>query len=119
MSTYVVLDTYREYRDSIAFFYMRMGDLPSRIEFPVWCADDTDEIDRIADIVRAETIIRGSYPDILMLAHRNAVITAGERSLFYGMLSRFCAEHGIAAYTGAKQGDKERESRFSLGEVMG
>ena len=104
-----VLDMYRGYRDSIAFFYMRMGDLPSRIEFPVWCADDTEEIDRIADIVRAETIIRGSYPDILMLAHRNAVITAGEHSLFYGMLSRFCAEHGIVAYTGAKQGYKERD----------
>ena len=104
---------------TVSHSFTWMGDLPSRIEFPVWCADNTDEIDRITDIVRAETIIRGSYPDILMLAHRNAVITSGEHSLFYGMLNRFCIEHGIAAYTGAKQGYKERESRFSLGEVMG
>jgi len=108
-----VLDMYAEHRDSIAFFYMRMGDLPSRIEFPVWCADDTAEIDRIADIIRAETIIRGSYPDILMLAHRNAVITTGEHSLFYRMLNRFCTEHGIATYTGAKQAHKDLDKGMS------
>jgi hypothetical protein len=108
-----VLDMYVGHRDSIAFFYMRMGDLPSRIEFPVWCADDTAKIDRIADIIRAETIIRGSYPDILMVAHRNAVITTGEHSLFYRMLNRFCTEHGIAAYTGAKQVSKELDKGMS------
>ncbi|KAF5414094.1 MAG: hypothetical protein C5S48_09790 [Candidatus Methanogaster sp.] len=108
-----VLDMYAEHRGSIAFFYMRMGDLPSRIEFPVWFADDAAEIDRIADIIRAETIIRGSYPDILMLAHRNAVITTGEHSLFYRMLTRFCTEHGIAAYTGAKQVSKELDKGMS------
>lgn len=108
-----VLDMYVGHRDSIAFFYMRMGDLPSRIEFPVWCADDTAEIDRIADIIRAETIIRGSYPDILMLAHRNAVITTGEHSLFYRMLNRFCTEHGIVAYAGAKQAHKELDKGMS------
>ena len=108
-----VLDTYIRYRDSIAFFYMRMGDLPSRIEFPVWAADDTGEIDRIADIVRAETILRGSYPDILMIAHRNAVVTTKEHEVFYRMLSRFCREHGIVTHTGAKQGYKARESGSS------
>ncbi len=108
-----VLDMYARHRDSIAFFYMRMGDLPSRIEFPIWCADDTAEIDRIADIIRAETVIRGSYPDILMVAHRNAVITTGEHSLFYRMLTRFCTEHGIAAYTGAKQAHKELDKGMS------
>jgi len=108
-----VLDMYARHRDSIAFFYMRMGDLPSRIEFPIWCADDTAEIDRIADIIRAETIIRGSYPDILMVAHRNAVITTGEHSLFYRMLTRFCTEHGIAAYTGAKQAHKDLDKGMS------
>ncbi len=103
-----VLDTYLGYRNSIAFFYMRMGNLPSRIEFPVWCAD---EIDTIADIIRAETIIRGSYPDILLIAHRNAVITAKEHLLFYRMLNRFCVEHGIVAYTGAKHEYKARETK--------
>ncbi len=108
-----VLDMYAGHRDRIAFFYMRIGDLPSCIEFPIWCAHDTAEIDRIADIIRAETIIRGSYPDILMLAHRNAVITTGEHSLFYRMLNHFCTEHGIAAYTGAKQAHKERDKGMS------
>lgn len=111
-----VLDMYLRYRSSIAFFYMRMGDIPSRIEFPIWCAN---EIDRIADIIRAETIIRGSYPDILAIAHRNAVITAGEHSLFYGMLNRFCAEHGIVAHKGAKQGYKMRERGFSQRSIAG
>ena len=108
-----VLDTYIRYRDSVAFFYMRMGDLPSRIEFPVWCADDAGAIDRIADIVRAETILRGSYPDILMIAHRNAVITAKDHEVFYRMLSRFCRAHGIVTHTGAKQGYKAQENRSS------
>ncbi len=109
-----VLDAYMGYREGIAFFYMRMGDLPSRIEFPVWCAGEgAGEIDRIADIVRAETIIRGSYPDILMIAHRNAVIARKEHEVFYGMLNRFCAEQGIAVHAGAKQEYKERDRRFS------
>ena len=90
-----------------------MGDLPSRIEFPVWCADDAGAIDRIADIVRAETILRGSYPDILMIAHRNAVITAKDHEVFYRMLSRFCRAHGIVTHTGAKQGYKAQENRSS------
>jgi len=107
-----VLDAYMGYSESIAFFYMRMGDLPSRIEFPVWCAGE-GEIDRIADIIRAETIIRGSYPDILMIAHRNAVIARKEHEVFYGMLNRFCAEQGIAVHAGAKQEYKERDRRFS------
>ena len=98
-----VLDNYGEFRNDIAFFYMRLGDgLPARVEFPAWVLEK-GEVDKITDIIRAECIIRGNYPDILMRAHDAAVIRISEHELFYGMFDNFCKAHGIKANKSAKQ----------------
>ncbi len=95
-----VLDSYGLFRNDIAFFYMRLSSgLPARIEFPAWALE---EVDKIADIIRAESIIRGNYPDILMRAHDAAVIRMNEHDLFYGMLDNFCKAHGIKINKSAK-----------------
>ncbi len=96
------LDNYGRFRDRIAFFYMRLSSgLPARVEFPAWAHKD-GMTDMIADIIRAECVIRGDYPDILMRAHDAAVIKASEHDLFYGMLENFCRVHRIMINKSAK-----------------
>ncbi|GFO97829.1 hypothetical protein ig2599ANME_2040 [groundwater metagenome] len=90
-----VLDNYGRFRNEIAFFYMRVSsELPARVEFPAWMYEE-GRVDKIADIIRAECVIRSNYPDILMRAHEAAVIRMNEHDLFYGMLDNFCKVHGI------------------------
>jgi hypothetical protein len=97
-----VLDNYGKFRDRIAFFYIRVSNgLPARVEFPAWMYEE-GMVDKIADIIRAECVIRSNYPDILMRAHEAAVIKMNEHDLFYGMLDNFCKAHGIRINKSAK-----------------
>jgi len=97
-----VLDNYGRFKNGIAFFYMKLSNgLPARVEFPAWVYEK-GEIDKIADIIRAECVIRSNYPDILMRAHDAAVIRTGEHDLFYGMFDNFCKAHGIKIHRSAK-----------------
>ncbi len=97
-----VLDNYGSFRNRIAFFYMRVSNgLPARVEFPAWMYEE-GMVDKITNIIRAECVIRSSYPDILMRAHEAAVIRMNEHDLFYGMLDNFCKAHGIRINKSAK-----------------
>ncbi len=97
-----VLDNYGRFKSEIAFFYIRVSSgLPARVEFPAWVYRE-GLVDRVADIVRAECVIRGNYPDILMRAHEAALIRMNEHELFYGMLDNFCKAHGIKINKSAK-----------------
>jgi hypothetical protein len=97
-----VLDNYESFKTDIAFFYMRLSSgLPGRVEFPAW-AYEKGLVDKIADIIRAQCVIRGNYPDILMRAHDAAVIRMSEHDLFYGMFDNFCKAHGIKINKSAK-----------------
>ncbi len=95
-----VLDNYGKFRSEIAFFYLRVSNgLPARVEFPAWALN---EADKIADVIRAECIVRGNYPDILMRAHESALIRMKDHALFYGMLENFFKAHGIKINKSAK-----------------
>jgi len=97
-----VLDNYGKFKDKVAFFYMRVSNgLPARVEFPAWMYEE-GMVDKVADIIRAECVIRSNYPDILMRAHEAAVIKMNEHGLFYGMLDNFCKAHGIRINKSAK-----------------
>lgn len=97
-----VLDSYGRFRDRIAFFYIMTGkNRPARVELPAW-VHEKGMIDKIADIIRAESIIRVNYPDILMRAHEAALIRINEHAIFYGMLDNFCKTHGITFAKSAK-----------------
>jgi len=97
-----VLDNYGRFRNEIAFFYMRLSNgLPARVEFPAWVFKE-GMVDKLADIIRAQCVIRGNYPDILMRAHEAAFIRMNEHTLFYGMLENFCRMHGIKINKSAK-----------------
>lgn len=97
-----VLDNYGRFKNEIAFFYIRLSSgLPARVEFPRWVYEE-GLIDKIANLLRAECLIRGNYPDILMRAHEAALIRVSEHELFYGMLDNFCKVHGIKIHKSAK-----------------
>lgn len=105
-----VLDNYGRFRDKLAFFYIKTGSsLPSRVEFPSWI-HEKNLTDKIADIIRAECIIRRNYPDILIRAHDAAVIRTNEHGLFYSMLENFCHVHGIRLNRSAKNFHKNLSS---------
>lgn len=101
-----VLDLYGPHRDSIAFFYIQSsGGLPSKVEIPKW-AYDAGMADRIADIVRAECIIRPGYPDIIHRAHEYTAINQSETEQFNRILDRFAAVNDIKIYKSAKDLNK-------------
>lgn len=101
-----VLDLYGEYRDTIAFFYIQSsGGLPSKIEMPKWCFEE-GMTDRIADVVRAECIIRPGYPDIIHRAHEYSKISQAESELFNNMLENFARDNNIKIYRSAKEFNK-------------
>jgi hypothetical protein len=101
-----VLDMYGPYRDSVAFFYIQSsGGLPSKVEIPKW-AYDAGMADRIADVVRAECIIRPGYPDIIHRAHEYTAINQSEAEQFNRILDHFAAANHIKIYKSAKELNK-------------
>jgi hypothetical protein len=101
------LDLYGKHRDGIAYFYiMSGGQLASKVEVPKWCHDD-GLIDRIADTIRAECIVRPGYPDIIHRAHEYTAISFAETEMFRGMIDGFAAKHRIKIYKSAKELNKQ------------
>lgn len=101
------LDRYGRHRDNVAFFYiMSGGHLASRVEVPKWCHDD-GLVERIADTIRAECIVRPGYPDIIHRAHEYASISFAETEMFRGMIDAFAAKHRIKIYKSAKELNKQ------------
>jgi hypothetical protein len=102
-----VLDLYGPYRDSIAFFYIQSGgDLPSKVEVPKWAYEE-GIIEDIANVIRAQCIIRPGYPDIIHRAHEYTVISQSEAEQFSRMLDGFAAASGIKIYKSAKELNKQ------------
>jgi hypothetical protein len=99
------LDRYEEYRDSIAFFYINLGSL-GRAEYPRW-AYEQGLTEKIANILRAESIIRGGYPDLLIQAHKTALIQTREHALFHQLFENFCHAHNIPLPRSTKQQHKK------------
>ncbi len=101
-----VLDLYGPYKDSIAFFYIQSsGGLPSKVEMPKW-AFEAGMADYVADVVRAECIIRPGYPDIIHRAHEYTVVGNGDAERFNGMLDAFAEQNKIKIYKSAKEINK-------------
>jgi hypothetical protein len=88
------------------FFIMSGGHLASKVEVPKWCYDE-GLIERIADTIRAECIIRPGYPDIIHRAHEYASISFAETEMFRGMIDSFAAKHRIKIYKSAKELNKQ------------
>jgi|GEM_PF-567326 len=107
-----ILDRYDRFRDTIAFFYINLGARIGRAEYPVW-AHEEGMTETIADILRAESIIRGGYPDLLIQAHRVALIRTREHRLFHTMLENFCHVHNLPFSKSRKEVHKQMPVRES------
>ncbi len=98
-----VLDLYGPYRDSIAFFYIQAGGgLPSRVEIPRW-AFEAGKLEEVADVVRAECIIRPGYPDIIHRAHEYTAINQSEADQFNKILYGFADANNMRIYKSTKE----------------
>lgn len=102
-----VLDLYGPYRDSVAFFYIQSsGELPSKVEVPKWVFE-AGMIDDIANVVRAQCIVRPGYPDIIHRSHEFTAINQAETEQFNRMLDSFAATNHIKIYKSAKELNKQ------------
>lgn len=99
------LDRYKEHKNTIVFFYINLGST-GRAEYPLW-AHEAGLTERIADLLRAESIIRGGYPDLLIQAHKTALIQTKEHRLFHQIFEHFCHTHHIPLKTSTKQQHKK------------
>ena len=91
-----VLADYGEYRDSVAFCYLKTTAThpPARLEFPRWLLDD-GLLDPVLDVVRAEVIAGNGYPYAIETADAVAVITQQDRLEFYAHFQEFMEKQGM------------------------
>jgi hypothetical protein len=102
------LDLYDELGDRLCFFYLCTDGMSfSRVEIPRFVYD-TGRLDHVVEVLLAQTVLRGHYPDILHQAHRAASITRGDQELFGRMFLRFCREKGLEPGGSWKQVHKTR-----------
>ena len=76
------------------------------MEVPKW-AYEAGMLDSIADVVRAECIIRPGYPDIIQRAHEYTAIRQSEAEQFNRILDHFAAANNIKIYKSAKELHKQ------------
>lgn len=91
-----VLADYGEYRDSIAFCYLKTTATrpPARLEFPRWLLDE-GILEPVLDVVRAEVIIGNGYPYAIETADAVAVITQQDRMEFYAQFQEYMEKQGV------------------------
>jgi len=90
-----VLADYGEYRDSVAFCYLKTTATqpPARLEFPRWLLDE-GLLEPVLDVVRAEVIAGNGYPYAIETADAVSVITQQDRLEFYAHFQEFMEKQG-------------------------
>lgn len=83
---------YGRHRNELGFFYQKVhSDLPVRMEFPLW-AHRLGEIQELAEVVAAQSVLGEGYPYVLLRAHETAILEADDRDRFYDLISRFLSK---------------------------
>lgn len=91
------------YDGGIGFVYLDLGgNLPKRVEFPLWMLGD-GELDMVIDIIRAEAMRGEKYPHILLEAHDSAVVRRNEAKHAYRLFEQYVDRRDIE-----KDRNKER-----------
>jgi hypothetical protein len=85
-----------EPRHHVAFVYFQaaLDRPPARLEFPRWVLD-AGMLDRVMDVVRAETIVGNGYPYPIEAADAVAVISAHDRAQFYALFQEWATREGF------------------------
>jgi hypothetical protein len=93
-----VLSLYETGAGRIAFVYLQTtaDGPPARLELPGWLLDDSNEIERVVNLIRAECVVGNGYPYALETADAVAVISAEDRQRFYAAFQQFAEKEGLA-----------------------
>jgi hypothetical protein len=103
-----VLNSYAPADNKIAFFYLNTGSEIARIEMPKWVSEDVELLGRVHGL-SLDQIHKGSgYPICLAEAHERAVVSAGERDVFFRLVERSFVRSGLRVARTAKSVAKRR-----------
>lgn len=104
-----VLDDFQEYKRGIGFFYLKTNSVmpPSRIEIPMWIYEK-GLLDKVTNLILAETIVGNGYPYAIETADATAVLTQIDRDAFYSIFQSFAQEQGVTVRTASKALSKAR-----------
>jgi len=99
----------QRYYERVTFAYLKTTaeGLPARLDVPRWVVEE-GELDRVADVVRAECVVGNGYPYALETADAVAVITRRDRERFYRMFQGFAEEEGLELRFDSKTVSKRR-----------
>ncbi len=89
----IVLSDYG--RHEVRFCYLNVGAEIARLEMPEWVATDAGAVDLLHALVLDQCRKGRGYPVALQEAHERAVVTAGDRRVFWGLVEESLAGHGV------------------------
>jgi len=86
-----------DYYRSVCFVYLKVtaDNPPARVEFPRWIFE-SNQHERVLDLVRAECVVGTGYPYALETADAIAVLTMQDRERFYSLFQEFVEREDIA-----------------------
>ncbi len=97
----------REYGPhEVQFCYVNVGDEVARLEMPEWVAGDAEAVDLLHALTLDQCRKGGGYPVGLQEAHEAAVVTAGDRRLFWGLVETSLAGQGLPVSASEKARSK-------------
>ncbi len=100
----IVKAYYREH--AIHFFYLNTGEEIARVEIPAWVASNSRLLDLTHAIIFDQCRRGRGYPVVLQEAHEKAVVTGGDRAVFWSLVARELAESGLRSDNSPKSRSK-------------
>lgn len=96
-------------RPIVGFAYLQTtaGSAPARLDLPAWIYD-AGLLNEVIDVVRAECVIGLGYPYALETADATAVISVGDREIFFRALQEFATREKLDFSVTRKQTSKGR-----------
>ncbi|MFC2055681.1 DNA double-strand break repair nuclease NurA [Chloroflexota bacterium] len=85
------------YYQDVCFVYLKVtaDNPPARVEFPRWIFE-SNQHERVLDLVRAECVVGTGYPYVLETADAIAVLSMQDRERFYSLFQEFAEREDIA-----------------------
>ncbi|MBN2153633.1 MAG: DNA double-strand break repair nuclease NurA [Candidatus Lokiarchaeota archaeon] len=93
----------------VGFFYIKLSsENMARVEFPAWCLDRPGLVDKMAEVVLAESFAGAGYPHSVDQAHHACVIQNDDREKFYRLFQHFARENHLSFKIKNKARSKRR-----------
>lgn len=96
----------QEYPWKVYFFYLHTGGEVARVEVPAWVAESPRRLEMAHSLVLDQVRRGGGYPQALVEAHEQAVVTGADREAFRQMVHRVLEGHRLPVYTSEKARSK-------------